>query len=176
MSGYQDAVTRLTENTERVVLQVLATLDPEDVPDLAATLIARANAQGHYLSEAALAGWLAVRLGQPPGVAAVGLAVEPTALDLGRLTEAARTAIADPEQAATRLGRLARSEPAHTAQAAMSRAMDSTPHVAGWTRELNPGACELCEYYADGGRVFPTSLTMAHHPGCTCAQQPVATR
>lgn len=173
MSGYQDALTRLAAETERAALALLAgDLDSDRLAGVLAALIARANARGHYLSETALAGYLARMLGVPPRVVAAGLPVAPQATDLDRLASAAAVALADPDRAGVRVARLARAEPLQTAQAAMSRAMDERDEVAGWRREPEPDACEPCRNLA-GDAVLPTSMPMWHHPGCVCTQQPV---
>lgn len=173
MSGYQDALTRLADDTERQALALLAgDLDSDSLPGVLAALIARANARGHYLSETALAGYLARMLDVPPSEVAAGLPVAPQATDLDRLTGAAVVALAVPASAAVRVARLARAEPLQTAQAAMSRAMDERDEIAGWRREVEPEACEACQHFA-GDAVLATSQPMWHHPGCVCTQQPV---
>lgn len=174
MSEYQESLVKLGDNTRRVVLQIAERLDPltiETVAKLAAALIARSNARGHYLSEQALAGHLARVFSRPPGAMAAGLAIAPEAIDTERLSAAVITAAADPEQFTQRLGRLAYNEPISTAHAAMSRAMDARPEVTGWTRETEPDACQPC--LAAAGEVLPTSAPMWHHVGCVCTQQPV---
>src|SRR5699024_5624909 len=133
---------------------------------------ARANAQGYYLAEAALAAHLARITGRPVAHMIAGLDLAPAAADVERLTGAARTAISDRDTAPERLALLARAEPVRTAQAAMSRAMDSRPEVIGWRRETEPDACEACEAFA-GDSILPTDMPMWHHPGCMCVQQPV---
>lgn len=69
----------------------------------------------------------------------------------------------------SRLGRLARSEPLSTGQTAVQKNLER--EQVGWIRAVGPDPCPLCEEW-DDGEVRPASVRMAHHPNCSCVQQP----
>lgn len=135
-----------------------------------AALIARANHRATSAADLALAATLTLQLHRP--VLPLGITPPPDEAD--RLTTAASTllaalpVVADP---LARVLRLARSEPIAAAQRAYNDAMRASTHVTGWTRQVSPGACELCQALA--GDVLPVTVEMFHHPGCTCTAVPV---
>lgn len=100
----------------------------------------------------------------------------PVADEAPRLAKAARTVLVTaagsptPEAIITRLGR---SEPLQTAAVTFSDAIAASPHVVGWRRQLGSSSCQLCEWWAAGGKVWPPDHPMPTHPGCTCTQVPV---
>lgn len=68
------------------------------------------------------------------------------------------------------LHRLGRSEAVATGQASFRAVMVGSDDVGGWTRDLEPDACELCVYWYASGREWTKHKTMPKHTGCTCAQ------
>lgn len=88
---------------------------------------------------------------------------------LAERPEVATTAalLADSQRA--RLGRLARSEPLSVGQTAVQKNLQRAE--TGWVRVVGPDPCPLCEEW-DDGEVRPASVEMAHHPNCSCVQQP----
>lgn len=81
----------------------------------------------------------------------------------------------EPEDAGMRLERLARSEVFTAAQNATTEALtkrkDKRGRYVGWVRQLEPGHCQLCEWWSREGRVFPKNHKMASHPNCNCVQK-----
>lgn len=72
-----------------------------------------------------------------------------------------------------RLTRLARGEIMHAAQSTTHEALTAEPAVEGWVRDLDSGACQLCQWWSRDGRVWDTGHQMPTHKGCTCRQLPV---
>lgn len=178
MSGFQAALSKLGANTERVVGQLAERYLSGELPldtfaDMAASLITRSNAYGYQLAEQRLAIQIAQAVGRAPGAVAGGVPLAPEAADAKRIADALRVAVADPETALMRAGRVANSEPIRTAQAALSRAMATRPEVVGYQRETEGDACELCEWLYAEGRVYRTDQPMHAHAGCQCVQSPV---
>lgn len=145
-----------------------------------AAMIDRANARATVAADVAIAGAVGAQLGRR--VLPTGLAVSS---DQSRLRQAVTTVLRDEVVTATtpaelagsraaRLGRLARAEPAGSAQDAAVTAMRRHP-VAGWTRGVSGKACPVCRRWADG-KVRPATVPMLRHPGCSCVPQPVVTR
>lgn len=95
--------------------------------------------------------------------------------DVARIVKAATTALAVREAAQMSATRLARSEAISAAHSAFSSVLGQSEKVDGWTRELSPGACELCTWWWRNGRVWPKNYTIQTHKGCTCRQKPVKT-
>jgi hypothetical protein len=79
------------------------------------------------------------------------------------------------ETAATRLERLARSEPLDTAQAVTVEIINRLPVVTGWMRKLDADPCARCQRWAENGRVFPQGHHFKRHYGCNCAAEIVTT-
>ena len=46
--------------------------------------------------------------------------------------------------------------------------------VGGWTRGLNSGACQLCQWWSRDRQVWPLDHRMPTHKGCGCYPVPVA--
>lgn len=141
--------------------------------DTAPAMIARANFAGVQLAQAAT-NTLLISAGQLM-VTGAGLAVLDHALDQGRLLRAVSTCLEEVETAESRLQRLAASEPVETTQRAFGGLLDTTEAFEGWTRALEPDACQLCQWWAREGRVWPTGHSMPTHKGCQCTQRPVLT-
>lgn len=94
--------------------------------------------------------------------------------DTERLVKAVRTITADTDaDTAMQVSRLARAESLSAAQDATATAMEHHDAVIGWVRQLNPEACELCQWWARGGRIWKPDHKFARHPGCNCQMQVV---
>lgn len=178
----RDLILGLSAAAEAEVLALWARYQGGELPEdvfvmAAAAVIDRANARAAVAADVAIAGAVGAQLGRR--VLPVGLAV---ATDQRRLRDAVTTVLRDeivtatsPEELAAsrsaRLGRLARAEPAGSAQDAAVTAMRRHP-VAGWTRGVSGKACPVCRRWADG-KVRPATVRMLRHPGCSCVPQPV---
>lgn len=106
------------------------------------------------------------------GTTAIREAAERAARERDRIAQAVATVLEtdDPEQLAMRLGRLALAESISAARETNSGIMRRTRNVKGWTRQLDSDPCQLCQWWARGGRIWPADHTMPTHPGCACAQ------
>ncbi|QIX27506.1 hypothetical protein ncot_13475 [Nocardioides sp. JQ2195] len=172
--AYRDSLKALAAETEAQVLAAYAAflagrMNAEAFVAILAAYIAAGNVKAYSLADLSLAMSLSVELGTP--VAALG--VSPPADDADRLAKAAHTLLAVDELATARVGRLARSEPLEAAARAYSAAMNKSPHVAGWVRNVSGGACQLCTWWWREGQVWPADHEMPTHKGCTCTPQPV---
>lgn len=100
------------------------------------------------------------------------LAVMP--IDMGEVLRIARAieTILEGGDVTERLERLARAENIKSAQHGYGAALRDDERVIGWSRGLEPDACELCEHWYEGGKIFPKSAQMATHPNCQCTQEP----
>lgn len=138
------------------------------------SLLQRSNATATALGDTFTSRQLEALTGQPTPTTGV----LPTD-DSERLLKAARTALEDRSTSLERVERLARSEPLQTAQQTVTEAMTGKRvgrgGYLGWVRQTNAGACELCQHWARGGRVFPPDHGMARHPNCACVQRLVIT-
>lgn len=177
-TGYQAIVADLGENTARVIGQLAekltaGTIDLDTFLDVAAPLLGKANAQGHYLAEQRLAAILANDLGGTPAEWVAGLDIDPAIVDVNRLRQALDTAVAEPDSAVMRATRLATSAPVRAAAESMGRAMRESSAVTGYTRGLEPDHCELCGWLWKDGYIYPPTQPMHQHPGCLCVQNPV---
>lgn len=180
-----DVVARLLATSETAVLalwerHLAGEFGEDEFVTLAAAEIARHDARATTAGDLAVAVAVTAQLGR--GVAPVGL---PIVDHQSRLRDAVRTVLrADVDYPATaveaamsrasRLGRLARAEPASAAQSAVQVAMERQPMVRGWRRKTDSSPCALCRKWADG-KVRPTGMRMNRHTGCSCVQQPVVT-
>lgn len=196
---YRAALDELSTDTEMGALAVWAALrDGETDQDAAvlalAGLLNRADARAVTLADIYVSSTLELEAGEP--VPAVGLVPEDHST---RLTEAAQTVLQGPAPETpesspgtdtpadlpdppetipdtgtkARVSRLARSEPVQQAARAAGDAITRQPLATGWVRDLNPGACALCQWRARGGRVWPASHPMWTHPNCGCVQRVV---
>lgn len=133
-------------------------------------LINRKNAQAVALAEHFTSHQLEELTGQPAPARGVLPADESD-----RLLQAAQTALENRDTALERVERLARSEPLDTAQTTVTNALDGITRTRGghlgWTRQLNAGACEVCQRWARGSRVWPADHFMPRHPNCACVQR-----
>lgn len=172
--SYGEALGTLGDNTERVILQLWEAvgrgeIDAETFRDLAATLVARANAHGVILADLTLAGVSAAATGLPVVVSSV-----PSAhyTDPDRLARALGTILGTEGDRTERLARLARSEPVETSQRAFTDGIKRSPLTEGWVRDLNGDACQLCTWWWRDGRVWPKDHEMPTHKGCRCVPVP----
>lgn len=133
-----------------------------------------AGAAGEAVAHQQLTAW--DPSARAPAVPATELSLR---LDRPRLGRAVSTVLGriDPADLAVTLAaagaalhRLGRSEAVATAQESYQLSMSESEDVGGWTRELEPDACELCVYWYASGREWTKHKTMPKHTGCTCAQ------
>lgn len=146
-----------------------------------AHVVNRANARATATADQAVAADLRRQTGQP---------IRPAGIrpinDQGRLETAIRKVIGgkpgdtdDPDvihqSRRSRLGRLARNEPATAAQNTTQRALEHHQGILhGWVRMLGGSdSCPLCTKWADG-KVRSTRVPMNRHHNCRCMQRPVA--
>lgn len=191
---YQRALVALADGAVTTCLRVVVAwlagrvATPDATRAIAAT-VARANAHAVALADLSLAATLTSDMARPVPV----LGLTAPAGDLDRLTKAATTILGDPEPNATattpdeqhdavarRVERLARNEPLDAAGGAFNEAVKRSPHVTGYRRQLEDGACELCVWLAKRhldplGYVYPANQPMHRHAGCRCHPIP-ATR
>ena len=100
-------------------------------------------------------------------------------LDRNRLTDAMGTVIGriDPEDAETvavasrAVSQVAAAEAMESARSVFRAAVTGTGRVRGWVRQTEADACELCDWWARDGKVWPVDHDMPTHPGCACAQE-----
>lgn len=98
--------------------------------------------------------------------------------ETARLRKAATTALetaAESDNPQMIIDRLVRSENLNAAAQALRAEVIASPHATGYRRKLNPGACELCSYWAKGGKTFAPEKFFPTHPGCACIPDPVFT-
>lgn len=90
-----------------------------------------------------------------------------------RFAKAVDTILADGETevAVMRLGRMALAETIEAARDRVAEVMRGQKRVEGWTRQTDSDPCELCQWWARDGRVWPASHEMPTHKGCACAQR-----
>lgn len=173
---YRDTLTRLAGTTEQAALDLHARWDAGELTadqfeTLLAAIVTRANGRASAVADLGLAAALTAALRRP--VAPLGLV--PPSSDPERLRRATRTlraALGDTPDPPARTARLGRAEPLTTAARSYSDGMRTSPHVTGWTRGLSGNACELCQWWAADGRVWPDDHEMPTHTGCTCTPIP----
>lgn len=173
---FQHALERLADDTAaraRVVAN-RRNISRADKAVRLAGLINRSNSQAAALAEHFTSRQLEALTGRP--VPATGiLPID----ESDRLLKAAKTALTDRDTALERVERLARSEPLATAQTSVTEALSGQKvgrgGYIGWTRQLNAGACEMCQRWARADRVWPADHRMPRHPNCACVQHIVIT-
>lgn len=123
---------------------------------------------------------LLTQWGDADQIKPLSLATVAHELDRPRLARAVSTVLARidasaPEESLAMvvngLHRLARSEVLEAGQGSFRNTVVSSETVAGWIREPESDACQLCEWWARDGRTWPKDHTMPTHKGCTCAQR-----
>lgn len=179
MSAYQEAVHELARETglhARELAEAIEAsgMDWRDAVHGIASLVLSGNQKAMRLAELEVMRAAAVHPTVDAGVVtgAAGTAERDRWTAPSRLESAVTTILQGrPDLQASALERLGRSEVAETAQRAMHDAMQTTDGVEGWERELEPGACEMCRWWARDGRVWPKAHPMPTHKGCECTQQ-----
>ena len=137
----------------------------------AAALVTSANVSGGAVGALALAANLTARLGAvvaPEPVALPAWKVAP-----GRLETAVDTILSGSGDPRMQLSRLGRAELVEAVQDGYTGAIARSKLLQGWTRGLEPDACELCTWWAREGRVWPKDHIMPRHKGCECMPEPV---
>ena len=177
--SYRDTLLALAGNAEARVQAVLQRLLDGDLTEeqlraVVVAIIANANQQAADLASLSLAATLEVSLGQPVPVVASAPDPLQDAVRIAAAVAAVR-AVTDPDGGLLRLGALGRHEPIGTATTTYSDVIHKSNLVTGWSRQTSPNACGLCQDWAKGDPVWPTSFEMFHHKGCTCTQTPITT-
>lgn len=182
MSAYQDELRELARTTGLRARELSAVLEAEGVPwpehvRGVSSVIGSGNLQAMRLSELEVmrvdALNPAVRSGVVTGAGGQAEAARWT--DMARLEQAVSTILQSrkPETNDSRIERLGRAEVVETGQASMYDALQTTEGVEGWRRDLEPGACEMCQWWEREGRVWPKDHPMPKHKGCECTQEPI---
>lgn len=78
----------------------------------------------------------------------------------------------DQDEIERRLERLGYVLPMESTHGGYAAALQRDPVATGWQRGLDAGACELCQWWARDGRVWPKDHPMPTHKGCKCQQIP----
>lgn len=172
--NYVDEVDRVTtivmDRSGNIVDMYLAdSLRRDQAVALLTTTTLVGAARGAALADSHFAWSVAKEYGAP--VAALGL----TALIESPKVQQIIDNLLDTaeEQITTRVRRFTGSQVTYAAASTYSRAVEKSPFTNGWTRELEPKACELCEWWARNGRVWPKTHYMPTHHGCRCRPAPV---
>lgn len=192
VEDYQAQTEALAAGTAAQVLAAAAavhagTFTAAEAVVVIAAAVNMANAAAASLADAFVAARIEAATGVP--TPAVGL---PPADDFDRLAQAVGTVFGDLPQtagaepsaqdtagnepadtAATRLERLARSEPLQAAQDHAVEVMAAQPRVIGWRRVLDADPCELCVWLYANGRIYKPTTRFRQHPNCNCAAEPV---
>lgn len=77
----------------------------------------------------------------------------------------------DADEGRMQTGRIGHSEPLEAGQQATTEAMTKHPLVQGWVREFDDDPCQLCQWWAREGRIWPADHPMPTHKGCNCSQR-----
>lgn len=177
--GFQDELVALSDRAVLVAEQARADelMPYEEKREVLAALVELSKSQAHALGVAAMKLTEAVLVANQifPYVVDYVRAFEQYSgiADVRRLQAAVTTALEDNDRAAMRLERLTRAEVVQSGQQGLQTAMIESPYVVGWQRELEKDACELCQWWAREGRVWPVDHVMPTHKGCACTPSPV---
>lgn len=136
-----------------------------------ADVVAQARAQGATYAVSVLRDYVETSLQAP---IAVSPAMPPA--DIGRLEQAVVTILGSDQDTRMQIVRLATGETLEAAHKAYGDTMEQLPMVKGWTRGLDSGACELCQWWWREGRVFRPEHQMPRHTGCVCHPVPTVQR
>lgn len=173
---FQTALEKLAEDTAAAARRIAnrRNITKADKVVRIAALLQRSNATATALADA----WTSRQLEDLTGRATPAKGIAATD-DSERLLKSAKTALEDRATALERVERLARSEPLQTAQTSVTEALTGRKAgrggYLGWVRQLNVGACEVCQRWERGGRVWPADHYMPRHPNCACVQRVVTT-
>lgn len=170
------ALDRLSTDTERRLVSLYATYQAGDIEAeaflrYAVALVGRARARAFALADVSLAAWMSANTGRATPALGLTLPVG----DLERLSAGVGTLLgADPTDGdlVKRVARFGRSEPAKALQVGYVDAMRQRG-IAGYTRVLSPGACELCRWLGKDGAMFSVDVDFHQHTGCLCYPAPV---
>ena len=173
--SYQGALTRLRADVTRQVLTVwraygLGRIDRAALIALSARIIAEANATAVGVADLAFS----AELTRATATVQLPNGRLPRAYDQARLERGFSTlldAASDGEDVTARLERFASAEPLSAATDTYAANVQDTPTVEGWVRQLDADPCQLCRWWWREGRVWPSSWSMQHHPGCECTQR-----
>lgn len=171
---FQTAMERLAEDTARQARRIAnrRNITKADKAIRLAGLLNRSNAAATALADTFTSRQVEDITGRP--VPARGLL--PTD-DSDRLLKAAKSALEDRDTALERVERLGRSEPLQTAQTSVTEALTGRPAgrggYLGWVRQVNAGACQVCQRWERNGRVWPADHYMPRHPNCACVPRVV---
>ena len=175
MSTYQDTVQKLGKNTATILEQLWESVQRGDLPQadfaqMAAQVVYLANEQGRAAAQAALNGYVEIATGIPSVPVAQTATV--TTGELARLEKAIGTILAADQDTLMQLARLGNSEPLESAARSFSDGIKAHGKVKGWIRQLEPGACELCQWLYADGRIWPADYPIQTHKGCVCNPLP----
>lgn len=173
--SYHGTLNRLADDVQTRVLAVFeawqtGVLTAEQFVQLAAAYVAQGNSRAVALGDLAAAAALSVELGAPQPTTGVNAPDDADRLREGLTTLVAAAVAGD---ITARLTRFARAEPSAAAQDAWVESFSRYEPVEGWKRQLDAGACELCQAWAADARVYSKKTKMLHHAGCQCTPQPV---
>lgn len=174
--SYHDVLHKLTATVAQQVTAAYSSwlagrLTRDEFVQLVALYIASGNQRAVAVADLALAAALSVELRAVQPVAGVTRPDDVERLQKGAQTLAERSDAG--EDVTARLTRLATAEPVGAAAAAWSEGIRRNKNVTGWVRQLDSDPCELCQSWAQDGRVWPSDVTMLHHPGCECTPKPI---
>ncbi|MDC8982550.1 hypothetical protein PR370_15830 [Mycobacterium marinum] len=168
VTEFQTMIATLADNVAREAAAIWAWVQDglTELSDALAWIVAainRGRAVAFVLADVATSAQIEALSGSPTPMVGV-LPVDDTA----RLVKAVHTITEGADaDTAMQLSRLARAEPLSAAQDAAATAM-ARHGVAGWVRQCNADACQLCRWWSAGGRVWPAAHAFARHPGCNC--------
>ncbi len=187
VDAYQAQTESLAEATAIRVAGVYEALragylTEDEAQQLIAAAVNTANATSFSLADA----YIAMQIEHATGTPTPTTGVLPLD-DVERLIQAVHTIFEDMVQqaeahiaattspavdpartAGMRLERLARSEPLESGQKASVAAMTEQPLVEGWTRQTDADPCQLCQWWAREGRIWPKNHPFPSHKGCNC--------
>jgi hypothetical protein len=185
---YQDQLDEHAGDVSTQVLAALAaymagTITLDAFVSVIVAFIQAGSLQAAALADLSLAAVLTTSTGT--AVAPLGVGPGDHALDADRLRKATKTILDDLNKPTTedfdaeltkaqkRFLRLAEAEIKEAAARAYSAAVAESTVVTGWTRGIDADACELCQWWSRGGKVWPADHKMPTHTGCTCNPVPV---
>lgn len=176
---YEDTLRRLGDTTADAVRSLLelhaaGMITTEQLRAALVDVLALAGAQGAALGEMTFAAYMQTTTGTPPAELVTGQALAQGAVT-DTLTKAVETVLEDDAgEWLMRATRLAYAESVKRSQTAFHDAMIRDERVDGWTRGLDSAACELCQWWAADGRIWPKEHPMPTHPGCVCTPVPTS--